>query len=63
VFKNPLFLLSNEPLNEVNDLKPILENAKNQKQPIVIIAPYYSDEVSAFFVSLLNNKVQELSFV
>jgi 2-hydroxy-3-keto-5-methylthiopentenyl-1-phosphate phosphatase len=55
--------MSNEVFESVDEIKPILEFCKNHKKPLVIISPHYPDDVSAFFTNIINNKIQELTYV
>jgi len=63
ILKSPKVLLSNQVLNDVQELQPIVQGLQLSKTPVVIIAPDFDDEVMAWFRELLTKKTVSGSLV
>jgi chaperonin GroEL len=63
ILNDPKILLSLKPLNEVENLKPIVTYCEKNRLPLIIIAPNFDEEVMAFFNEILARKVIQGSLI
>jgi chaperonin GroEL len=63
ILDNPKILVSIKPLNDVENLKPIITYCEKNRLPLIIIAPNFDEEVMAFFNEMLARKVIQGSLI
>ena len=63
ILQNPKILLSSNPINDPEEIKPIVEFCQINKVPLIIIAPNFDELVMTMFTDLLSRKQLEGSLI
>lgn len=57
ILNDPKILISSKPINDVEDLKPLVDYCEKNKYPLIIISPNFDENVMAFYNEMISKKI------